>query len=103
MAHTQLSTPITLLYADQHGCLSREHYPAAKWNLKAVCPDSSSHLQIDKLMSLLERDSKWLMQARRVHQINAYFSVSSLIDFDWHSDSKLWCQGLMSLPFCHKL
>lgn len=30
----------------------------SKWKLKAVCPDSSSHLQIDKLMSLLERDSK---------------------------------------------
>lgn len=53
-----------------------------KKNQKAVCPDSGNHLQIDKLMSLLERASKWLMWARKVHQINAYFCASSLIDFD---------------------
>lgn len=87
LARTWLSTSITLLYADQHSCLSREHDLSAKYNLEAASPDSGSHLQIDKLMSLPERAFKWLiMWARRVHQINAYFCAFSLIDFDWQVD-----------------
>lgn len=86
LALTWCSTLITLLYADPHGCLSRAHYPSAKQDLKAGCPDSCSHLQRVKLMCLLERVSKWLMGARKVRQINAYLCASSLIDFDGHID-----------------